>query len=106
MYSDITDALKKTGIQARPRDYLTFFCLGKRENKDPGDYTPLEKPEPDSDYGRAQNSRRFMIYVHSKMMIGKRSNTIYLTIEYRVHTIITYHIYAYLFSISFLSMGK
>ncbi|KAH1124534.1 hypothetical protein GLYMA_06G068700v4 [Glycine max] len=69
MYSDITDALKKTGIQARPRDYLTFFCLGKRENKDPGDYTPLEKPEPDSDYGRAQNSRRFMIYVHSKMMI-------------------------------------
>lgn len=45
------------------------------------EYTPTEAPEPDSDYIRAQNSRRFMIYVHAKMMIGKGSN-IYITCFY------------------------
>ncbi|KAF6156654.1 hypothetical protein GIB67_017790 [Kingdonia uniflora] len=69
MYSDITDALKAKGIQANPKDYLTFFCLGNRELKKEGEYIPSEKPESNSDYGRAQNGRRFMIYVHAKMMI-------------------------------------
>ncbi|XP_061341037.1 phospholipase D alpha 1-like [Gastrolobium bilobum] len=69
MYSDIADAIRKKGIEAHPRDYLTFFCLGKRESRIVGEYTPPEEPEPDSDYRRAQNARRFMIYVHSKMMI-------------------------------------
>ncbi|XP_027919899.1 phospholipase D alpha 1-like [Vigna unguiculata] len=69
MYSEIAEALVKFGIQAHPRDYLTFFCLGNREHKEPGEYTPPQEPEPESDYRRAQNSRRFMIYVHSKMMI-------------------------------------
>ncbi|KAJ1415918.1 Phospholipase D/Transphosphatidylase [Sesbania bispinosa] len=69
MYSDIADAIKKKNIEAHPRDYLTFFCLGKRERKTEGEYIPPEEPEPDSDYQRAQNARRFMIYVHSKMMI-------------------------------------
>ncbi|CAL0319158.1 unnamed protein product [Lupinus luteus] len=69
MYSDIAEAIKNKGIAAHPRDYLTFFCLGKREPKIEGEYTPPEEPEPNSDYGRAQNARRFMIYVHSKMMI-------------------------------------
>ncbi|XP_010424312.1 PREDICTED: phospholipase D alpha 3-like [Camelina sativa] len=32
-------------------------------------YTDIIIPEPNSDYARAQESRRFMIYVHSKMMI-------------------------------------
>lgn len=79
MYSDIADAIKKKNIEADPRDYLTFFCLGKREGKKEGEYTPPEKPEPDSDYQKAQNARRFMIYVHSKMMIGKRSINIPIT---------------------------
>ncbi|RZC53097.1 hypothetical protein C5167_011951 [Papaver somniferum] len=69
MYTDITQALKVKGLEADPRDYLTFFCLGNREVKKEGEYTPTEQPEPDTDYIRAQEARRFMIYVHSKMMI-------------------------------------
>ncbi|KAF9614958.1 hypothetical protein IFM89_021388 [Coptis chinensis] len=69
MYTDITEALKSKGIQANPKDYLTFFCLGNREVKKEGEYMPSEKPEPDTDYSRAQEARRFMIYVHTKMMI-------------------------------------
>ncbi|KAL8214590.1 hypothetical protein R6Q57_004039 [Mikania cordata] len=69
MYKDVASEIRAKGIEADPRDYLTFFCLGNRELKKPGEYEPREKPEPDSDYGRAQESRRFMIYVHAKMMI-------------------------------------
>ncbi|KAL8259516.1 hypothetical protein R6Q59_027469 [Mikania micrantha] len=69
MYKDVASEIRAKGIEANPRDYLTFFCLGNRELKKPGEYEPPEKPEPDSDYGRAQESRRFMIYVHAKMMI-------------------------------------
>nr|XP_043610156.1 phospholipase D alpha 1-like [Erigeron canadensis] len=69
MYKDIASEIRAKGIEADPRDYLTFFCLGNRETKKPGEYEPPEKPEPDSDYSRAQESRRFMIYVHAKMMI-------------------------------------
>ncbi|KAE8818487.1 Phospholipase D alpha 2 [Hordeum vulgare] len=47
MYYDIAIGLEAKGtIDANPKDYLAFFCLGNREN-----------------------ARRFMIYVHSKMMI-------------------------------------
>lgn len=69
MYCDIADAIKKKKIEAHPRDYLNFYCLGKRESKKDGEYVPTEEPEANSDYHRAQKSRRFMIYVHSKMMI-------------------------------------
>ncbi|KAF5453226.1 hypothetical protein F2P56_028143 [Juglans regia] len=69
MYKDIIQALKAKGIEEDPRNYLTFFCLGNREVKKHGEYEPSEKPEPDSDYIRAQEARRFMIYVHTKMMI-------------------------------------
>ena len=72
MYKDIIQALRAKGIDEDPRNYLTFFCLGNREVKKQGEYEPSEKPPPDSDYSRAQESRRFMIYVHAKMMIGKR----------------------------------
>ncbi|CAK9170404.1 unnamed protein product [Ilex paraguariensis] len=34
-----------------------------------GEYTPREKSDPDTDYSRAQQARRFMIYVHANMMI-------------------------------------
>lgn len=73
MYCDIADAIKKKKIEAHPRDYLNFYCLGKRESKKDGEYVPTEEPEANSDYHRAQKSRRFMIYVHSKMMIGNLS---------------------------------
>nr|VDC67992.1 unnamed protein product [Brassica rapa] len=69
MYTDIIIALRKKGLDANPRDYLTFFCLGNREVNKAGEYSPPEKPDANSDYARAQESRRFMIYVHSKMMI-------------------------------------
>ncbi|KAI9118112.1 hypothetical protein K1719_010444 [Acacia pycnantha] len=69
MYTDIAAAIQRKGIRAHPRDYLTFFCLGNRESKKPGEYVPPERPDPDSDYSKAQNARRFMIYVHAKMMI-------------------------------------
>lgn len=70
MYKDILQALQAKGLNVNPKDYLAFFCLGNREMKKHGEYEPPEKPEHGSDYSRAQNSRRFMIYVHAKMMIG------------------------------------
>jgi hypothetical protein len=70
MYTDIAQALKANEIEANPNDYLTFFCLGNREVKQDGEYEPEEHPEPDTDYIWAQEARRFMIYVHTKMMIG------------------------------------
>lgn len=69
MYNDIVNALKARGIVEDPRNYLTFFCLGNREAKKPGEYEPAEQPEGDSNYKKAQEARRFMIYVHTKMMI-------------------------------------
>ncbi|KAL5559799.1 hypothetical protein UlMin_036010 [Ulmus minor] len=69
MYSDIVQALQRKGLDADPKDYLSFFCLGNRETPKAGEYEPPNRPEPDSDYSRAQQARRFMIYVHSKMMI-------------------------------------
>ncbi|KAH6774152.1 phospholipase D alpha 1 [Perilla frutescens var. hirtella] len=70
MYTDIYNALSAKGIHnVDAREYLTFFCLGNREVKAPGEQAPPEQPAPDTDYSRAQQARRFMIYVHSKMMI-------------------------------------
>ncbi|OIW19211.1 hypothetical protein TanjilG_20336 [Lupinus angustifolius] len=69
MYKDVVQALRAKGSEEDPRNYLTFFCLGNREVKKPGEYEPSEQPEDDSDYQRAQEARRFMIYVHTKMMI-------------------------------------
>ncbi|KAJ7958772.1 Phospholipase D [Quillaja saponaria] len=69
MYSDIFKALQRKGLNANPKDYLQFFCLGNRESKKDGEYIPPETPEADTDYIRAQTSRRFMIYVHAKMVI-------------------------------------
>jgi phospholipase D1/2 len=76
MYSDITHALQTNGVlDVDPRDYLNFYCLGNREASKFGELLPTETPEPNSDYSRAQHSRRFMIYVHAKMMIGTSIHT-------------------------------
>jgi phospholipase D1/2 len=72
MYTEIATALKAQQVEdATPKDYLTFFCLGNREVKLDGEYEPTEHPEADSNYLKAQDDRRFMIYVHAKMMIGE-----------------------------------
>ncbi|KAI3786019.1 hypothetical protein L1987_45146 [Smallanthus sonchifolius] len=69
MYKDIVKALQSKGLDDDPREYLTFFCLGNREVKNGEEHEPTESPEPGSGYLHAQQNRRFMIYVHSKMMI-------------------------------------
>ncbi|XP_024174078.1 phospholipase D beta 1 isoform X2 [Rosa chinensis] len=69
MYEIIYKALKEVGLENKncPQDYLNFFCLGNRE-KPSGDaannLSAANTPEV-----LTQNSRRFMIYVHSKGMI-------------------------------------
>jgi phospholipase D1/2 len=71
MYDDIGTALQRMKMDdANPRDYLTFLCLGNREVKKSGEYQPAGRPEDGTHYARAQKARRFMIYVHSKLMIG------------------------------------
>ncbi|KAL8230392.1 hypothetical protein R6Q57_000170 [Mikania cordata] len=69
MYKDVVKALQSKGLDDDPREYLTFFCLGNREVKEGEEHEPTEAPEPNSGYLNAQQNRRFMIYVHSKMMI-------------------------------------
>ncbi|NP_001302777.1 phospholipase D alpha 1 [Brassica napus] len=69
MYKDIVQALRAQGLEEDPRNYLTFFCLGNREVKKEGEYEPAERPDADSSYMKAQEARRFMIYVHTKMTI-------------------------------------
>ncbi|RCV39099.1 hypothetical protein SETIT_8G196400v2 [Setaria italica] len=71
MYGDIAAALKAKNIDADPKDYLSFFCLGNREAKleVPREYEPKSHPPRGSDYDRAQKARRTMVYVHSKLMI-------------------------------------
>ncbi|KAG0491047.1 hypothetical protein HPP92_007910 [Vanilla planifolia] len=70
MFEDVAAALRARGVAGvDPRNYLNFFCLGNREAYKGVEYQPPEQPEADSDYGRAQQARRFMIYVHAKMMI-------------------------------------
>lgn len=71
MYGIVAKAIEEAGLvgRAHPCDYLNFFCLGNREVRYPGEYVPPESPEPDTDYWRAQVNRRFLIYVHAKLMI-------------------------------------
>ncbi|KAK2976790.1 hypothetical protein RJ640_027186, partial [Escallonia rubra] len=72
MYEVIYMALVEAGLQEiyEPQDYLVFFCLGNREAQDEdgtsiaGNFTATNTPE-----AKSRNSRRFMIYVHSKGMV-------------------------------------
>ncbi|KAH3743817.1 Phospholipase D gamma 1 [Pelomyxa schiedti] len=78
MYHNIAKALHEAKKQKQkhggpdipwhPRDYLNFFCLGNRE-KMPADRIPPGTTLPDM-HLRLVQSQRFMIYVHSKMMIA------------------------------------
>jgi phospholipase D1/2 len=72
MYTIIAKAIEEAGLKgkAHPCDYLNFFCLGNREVQRQGDYVPPDHPQEGTDYSRAQINRRFMIYVHAKLMIG------------------------------------
>ncbi|KAJ3677188.1 hypothetical protein LUZ60_002912 [Juncus effusus] len=71
MYGIIAKAIVDAGLsgKAHPCDFLNFFCLGNREVKANGEYVPPERPEEGTNYLRAQTNRRFLIYVHAKLMI-------------------------------------
>ena len=88
MYGIVVEAIEEAGLggKAHPCDYLNFFCLGNRELQRPGEYVPPERPEPESDYWRAQVNRRFMIYVHAKTMIGKNLKTSTVRVNLRTES--------------------
>ncbi|XP_027342882.1 phospholipase D alpha 4 [Abrus precatorius] len=69
MYKLIGEAIMESGQPGHPRDYLNFFCLANRENKGKEEYLPPHSPHPETQYWNAQKNRRFMVYVHSKLMI-------------------------------------
>ncbi|CAI9114301.1 OLC1v1014990C1 [Oldenlandia corymbosa var. corymbosa] len=69
MYRLIGEAIKESGDPGHPRDYLNFFCLANREKEVQGEFVPPYSPHPGTDYWNSQKHRRFMIYVHSKLMI-------------------------------------
>ncbi|XP_061346680.1 phospholipase D beta 1-like isoform X1 [Gastrolobium bilobum] len=73
MYETIYKALVEAGLEAAysPQDYLNFFCLGNREAIDMHENIPVSgtPPQANSPQANSRNSRRFMIYVHSKGMI-------------------------------------
>ncbi|XP_031483768.1 phospholipase D alpha 1-like [Nymphaea colorata] len=71
MYKIIDEAIEEVGMKGRASvsDYLNFYCLGSREIKKPGEYEPPKSPEVGSHYWRVQQQRRFLIYVHAKVMI-------------------------------------
>ena len=70
MYKLIGEAIQESGEPGHPRDYLNFFCLANREEIGKEDVIPPESPHPETQYWNAQKNRRFMVYVHSKLMIG------------------------------------
>lgn len=69
MYKRIAEEIAAAGIDALPTDYLNFYCLGNRETED--GWQPPSGPEirPDMPGALSAANRRFMIYVHSKLMI-------------------------------------
>ncbi|KAJ0515151.1 putative phospholipase D [Helianthus annuus] len=69
MYGLIGEAVRDSGENWHPKDYLNFFCLANREDENGGEYVPLYSPHYGTQYWNAQKHRRFMIYVHSKLMI-------------------------------------
>mmetsp|Transcript_13206 Transcript_13206/g.52560 ORF Transcript_13206/g.52560 Transcript_13206/m.52560 type:complete len:605 (-) Transcript_13206:2124-3938(-) len=64
MYIRIARELKACGSSARPTDYLSFFCLGRREYREDSKLVRMN-----SKAAGANQNDRFMIYLHSKMLI-------------------------------------
>ena len=69
MYTRIAHALHAAHKDASPADYLMFFCLGKKERKCDIPTGDLLHPTLGSRAAKLRKSRRYMIYVHSKLMI-------------------------------------
>ncbi|KAK2983824.1 hypothetical protein RJ640_008500 [Escallonia rubra] len=69
MYRLIGEAIRESGAPGHPKDFLSFFCLANREKERKGEFIPPHSPHPGTQYWKAQKHRRFMVYVHSKLMI-------------------------------------
>lgn len=54
-------------FDAKPTDYLNFYCLGQRETKDGSQATA--KPAANTQGEVLTQTRRHLIYIHSKMVI-------------------------------------
>ena len=70
MYGIVGEAIEETGGTGSPSEYLSFFCLGNREVRRAGEHVAPELPRRGTQYWNAQRNRRFMVYVHSKLIIG------------------------------------
>ena len=68
MYVKIAAAINQSGNGKQPTDYLTFYCLGKRESPDEMS-EGFADPEPETLAELVRSSRRHPVYVHSKMTI-------------------------------------
>ncbi|CAM8997426.1 unnamed protein product [Rhodiola kirilowii] len=68
MYGMVAEALKEAGLSRthHPRDYLNFYCLGKREQPSSDSASEYSQSSDNRGLASAQKHRRFMIYVHSK----------------------------------------
>ncbi len=69
MYSQIAQAIKEMGSESHPTDYLSFFCLAKRESPDEACLEELAEPEPETAVAVVRQMLRHQVYVHSKMSI-------------------------------------
>ena len=68
MYMKIAAAINEAGNGRHPTDYLSFYCLGKRESPDEMP-EGLADPDPGSLAETVRKSRRHPVYVHSKMTV-------------------------------------
>eukprot|EP00475_Leptophrys_vorax_P010816 TRINITY_DN1738_c0_g1_i1.p1 TRINITY_DN1738_c0_g1~~TRINITY_DN1738_c0_g1_i1.p1 ORF type:complete len:823 (-),score=224.71 TRINITY_DN1738_c0_g1_i1:24-2492(-) len=67
MYKLVAEALQQYGPQdGKPTDYLNFYCLGTRELPDG---SQASKSPSNQDEKTLNETRRMMVYVHSKAMI-------------------------------------
>ena len=68
MYGQISKAIKANKAETHPTDYLSFYCLAKRESPSeiPKD---LDEPKPGTIAATLRKTMRYPIYVHCKMSI-------------------------------------
>jgi len=71
MYKMIAKAIKEKGLNRHPTDYLNFYCLGQRETEHGSQAASCIAPADAPPHAHTLlQTRRFMIYVHSKMLIA------------------------------------
>ena len=69
MYRRVSHALREAGSSAHPQDHLLFLTPLAREDKDDIPDSLEKNLKPGSNAEKLRNSRRSMIYVHSKLMV-------------------------------------